>query len=209
VRRLVTSAALLAAIALPAGSALATSAPPDTEPAATVPAETGTDSGGTAVIPATEAMTTAAPGTESAGGGGATAPAAVPVFDDSGNQVASIAPGAVELAWADYPEGDEPDSGKEYVRVIVTVESQIPDGTFEVSVDDFILQDNNGFVTEAQSIKTAEQSDNDEDVTTEADLGNGEAVELALTFEVTASVGPQSVFYSPDDDRLVDVLELG
>ena len=55
---------------------------------------------------------------------------------------------------------------------------------------------------------TATQAETDEEVTEEADLGNGESLDLALTFEVVSSVGPQSVFYSPDDDRLVDIVEL-
>jgi hypothetical protein len=56
-------------------------------------------------------------------------------------------------------------------------------------------------------VPTAAQAEADEEITEEADLGNGESVELTLTFQVVGSVGPQSVFYRPDDDRLVDVAE--
>ena len=89
----------------------------------------------------------------------------------------------------------------------VTVESLISDGTFGISVGDFILQDNNGFITTAENVKTADEAEAGDDITEEADLGNGESVELTLTFEVVSSVGPQSVFYRPDDDRMVDIAE--
>jgi hypothetical protein len=87
--------------------------------------------------------------------------------------------------------------------------SLITEGTFGINIDDFILQDNNGFVTTAAAVPTTAQVEGDEEITEEADLANGESVELPMTFEVVSSVGPQSVFYRPDDERLVDVAELG
>jgi hypothetical protein len=192
VRRLVFTGAVLAAIA-PAAVASATTPPDPTEPAAS-------------------ATTEAAATGDTTASEGATAPdetdEVATVFDDSGNAVATITAGASEIGFSDYEEGNDPEAGNEYVRLVVTVESLITEGTFGVSVDDFILQSNNGFVTTAENVPTAAQADADEDITEEADLANGETVELTLTFEVVASVGPQSVFYSPDDDRLVDVAEL-
>ncbi len=191
-RRLVFTGAVLAAIA-PAAVASATTPPDPTEPAAS---------------DTTEAAATG----DTTGSEGATAPEetgeVATVFDDSGNAVATITAGISEVGFSDYEEGNDPEAGNEYVRLVVTVESLITEGTFGVSVDDFILQSNNGFVTTAENVPTAAQADADEDITEEADLANGETVELTLTFEVVSSVGPQSVFYSPDDDRLVDVAEL-
>ena len=92
--------------------------------------------------------------------------------------------------------------------MLVTVDSLITEGTFNINVDDFILQSNNGFVTRAESVPTAAQAEADEDITTDADLANGESVDLELTFEVVSSVGPQSVFYSPEEDRLVDIADI-
>jgi hypothetical protein len=129
------------------------------------------------------------------------------VYDESGNPVAAITVIGTETGWSDYQEGDEPDEGRDYVRVVVNVDSLITEGTFGISVGDFILQSNNGFVTTAENVPTAAQAEADEEITEEADLANGESVELTLTFQVVASVGPQSVFYRPDDDRLVDVAE--
>jgi hypothetical protein len=193
VRRLVFTAAVLAAIA-PAAAASATTPPEPTEPAA---ASDTTEAAATGDTTASEEAT--AP--EEAG-------EVATVFDDSGNPVATITAGASEIGFADYEEGNDPEAGNEYVRLAVTVESLITEGTFNVSVDDFILQSNNGFVTTAENVPTAAQAEAEEDITEDADLANGETVELTLTFEVVASVGPQSVFYSPDDDRLVDVAEL-
>jgi hypothetical protein len=132
------------------------------------------------------------------------------VYDDSGNPVASIQFHGAETAWSDYPEDEEPDAGNEYVRAMVTVESLITEGTVNVGVDDFILQNNNGFLTDAESIPTASEAEADEDITDDADLANGESLDLTLTFQVVSSIGPQSIFYQPDDndDILVDVAEV-
>jgi hypothetical protein len=130
------------------------------------------------------------------------------VYDDSGNPVASIQFNGAETGWDQYQEGDEPDAGNDYVRAMVTVESLITEGTFNVGVGDFVLQSNNGFLTDAESIPSAAEAEEGEDITEEADLANGEAVDLTLTFQVVESVGPQSIFYTNDDDILVDVADV-
>jgi hypothetical protein len=190
VRRLVFTGVILAALA-PAAAASATTPPEPTDPAA----------------PDTTATTGDSAPSEGAGANEAPVDTAT-VYDESGNPVATITYVASETAFSDYEEGNDPEAGSEYVRVQVTVESLITEGTFNIGVDDFILQSNNGFVTRAENVLTAAQAEADEEVTEDADLANGEALDLALTFEVVSSVGPQSVFYSPDDDRLVDVAEL-
>jgi hypothetical protein len=187
VRRLVLTGAVLAAL-VPAAAASATTEP--TEPAATEASPPGStapsESAGTAE-PAAEVAT---------------------VYDESGNPVATITYVSSEIGFSDYEEGNDPEAGNEYVRVLVTVESLITEGTFNINADDFILQSNNGFVTTAENVLTAAQAEADEEITEGADLANGESLDLTLTFEVVSSVGPQSVFYSPEDDRLVDVAEL-
>ncbi len=88
-----------------------------------------------------------------------------PSIDDSGNPVATITYVASEVGFSDYEEGNDPEAGNEYVRVLVTVESLITEGTFNIGVDDFILQSNNGFVTRAENVPTATQAEADEDIT--------------------------------------------
>jgi hypothetical protein len=158
----------------------------------------------------TEAATTETAGAPPTGDSVAVDENAQPatIFDDSGNPVAAVTFQASETAWSDYEEGNDPDAGNEYVRVMVSVESLITEGTFNIGVDDFILQSNNGFVTTAESVPTAAEAEADEDITEEADLANGESVDLTLTFQVVSSIGPQSVFYRPDDETLVDIAEL-
>ena len=212
-RRIVTTGVLLAALAL-AGVAHATTTPPDsTEPESTATASTGPDESAPMTTPppdtapaATTEDTTASE-TTTAESDIAAEPAVI--YDDSGNPVASVTLVGVEPAWSDYEEGNDPEAGREYVQVTVLVESLITEGTFGINIDHFILQDNNGFVTTAAAVPTAAQAEGDEEITDEADLANGESVELPLTFEVVSSVGAQSVFYRPDDERLVDVAELG
>ena len=206
-RRHVMTAAVLAAV-LPAGAVVATT-PPDTTPPASTESTPSSESAPAETGVVTES--TAAEGTMPASTDTTEAPAVEPatIYDESGNPVATVTVTGAELAWTDYEEGNDPESGREYVRVTVSVESLITEGTFGVAIDDFILQDNDGFVTTANSVPTAAQADADDEITEEADLASGESVELALTFEVNSNVGPQSVFYRPDDERLVDVSEFG
>lgn len=209
-RRSLITAVVLAALTLPAGAVVATT-PPDSTPPDSAPAETMTtepvesmDTTPADSMAPTEASEPAPSDTTEA-----TAAEAATIYDDSGNAIAEVTVVGTEPAWGDYDEDNDPDAGREYFRMTVSVASLITDGTFNVNVDHFILQDNNGFVTDAENIKTAAQEEADEDVTEDADLANGESVELTLTFEVVSSVGPQAVFYSPDDDRLVGIAQIG
>jgi hypothetical protein len=195
VRRLVVTGVALAAL-VPAATASATTPPEPTEPASSD------------TSPASTADTTASEEPASEGAGEEPAAETATVYDESGNAVARIVFGSSEVGFSDYEEGNDPDEGREYVRVVVTVESLITEGTFNIGIDDFVLQSNHGFVTTGENVPTAAQAEAGEDITEEADLANGESVELTVTFEVVASVGPDSVFYSPEDDRLVDVAEL-
>jgi len=194
----------VAAAALVPASALASTMPPDdttpatSEATATEATESTTDTGAETTMAASESTMGDDSGASSEAG---------TIYDDSGNAVAAVTAGEAESAWGEYEEGNDPEAGREYLRMTVTVESLISDGTFGISVGDFILQDNNGFITTAENVKTADEAEAGDDITEEADLGNGESVELTLTFEVVSSVGPQSVFYRPDDDRMVDIAE--
>jgi len=89
------------------------------------------------------------------------------------------------------------------------VESRSPRGLFSVSSNDFILQDADGFVTDAEVVPTVEQAAADEDPISEAELANAETVELTLTFEMVSGVAPLAVFYAPSSDRLVTVHSFG
>lgn len=189
-RRLVITGAVLAALA-PAAIASATTPtePPDQATTATTEAGAATPPPGDSVATDEQAQ-----------------PALV--YDDSGNPVASIQFQGAETGWDAYEEGEDPDAGNEYVRAMVTVESLITEGTFSVSVGDFVLQNNNGFLTDAETVRSASEAEGDEDITDEADLANGESIDLTLTFQVVSSIGPQSIFYTNDDDILVDVADL-
>ena len=196
-RFVITGAAL--AVLVSSGVAQATTEPPDSS----ATTEEVDDAETTAAQPSvgTEA---AAADTAAAGD---TAPATV--YDESGEPVATITVIGTELQWTDYAEGAEPDEGNEYVRVTVDVASTVTEDTFGVSTGDFLLQDEHGFLSNAENVATAAQVEAQEDVVGDADLANGESVQLALTFQVGTDVGPQSVFYRPDDDRLIDIAEVG
>lgn len=192
-RRLVVTGTALTVL-VSSGVAHATTEPPDTPPT---------------TEERIDAETTVAdePAGTDAGLVGEDVPAIV--YDESGEPIATITVLGTEMQWSDYAEGSEPDEGNEYVRVTVDVESTVTEGSFAVSTGDFLLQDDHGFLTNAETVESSAQAEAEEDVVGDAELANGESIELALTFQVGADVGPQSVFYRPDDDRLIDVTEVG
>jgi hypothetical protein len=195
----------LTALLVPAGVAVATAPPDTTAPGETQPTPPPTEPApaGTGTAPAEPTATEVETTVE----GEPSAEPAV-IFDEDGNEVALVTVTDVEVGWTDYEE-EGPVEGNEYVRVMITVESTIPEDSFGINVDQFILQSNTGRVTTGENIRTAEQAEADEDVQGDAELESGEAAELVLTFQVVANDGPQSVFYRPDDERLVDIAELG
>ena len=188
---IVLSAAALAAFAAPAA---ASTAPPEEPDETTVPAE-----------PAVTEVATSPDDTAATAEIGETAGSAVVVVDESGSELAALTVTDAEQAWTGFGEGSEPESGYEYLRVTVVVESRSPRGLFSVDYDDFIVQDRDGFVTRAEIVPTAEQAAADEDPISEADLANTETVELAVTFEMVSGVPPTALFFSPSSERLVTV----
>jgi hypothetical protein len=185
-RTLPTIVLSIAGIAAWAAPAAASTTPPDAADT-TVPAEPGPDdTAATAEI-------------------GEPADAAVVVVDESGSELAALTVTNAEEGWEGFGEGNEPESGHEYVRVTIVVESRSPRGLFAVDYDDFILQDADGFVTRAQIVPTAEESAAEQEPVSEAELANAETVELVLTFETVTGVAPTAVFYTPSSERLVTV----
>ena len=186
---LVLSVAALAAFAAPAA---ASTAPPEEPGETTVPAE---PSATEAPVNPVDTAATAEIGS------------AVVVIDESGSELAALTVTHAEPAWTGFGEGDEPESGYEYLRVTVVVESRSPRGLFSVDYDDFILQDRDGFVTGAEIVPTAEQSAAEEDPISEAELANTETVELVVTFEMVAGVPPTAMYFSPSSERLVTIYQ--
>jgi hypothetical protein len=187
--RIVTLTTLtIAGIAAAASPALAT-APPDTTPPTPPATEAPVGTAATAELePA---------GTQS-----------VEFVDESGSPLAALTVVAIEPAWTGFAEGDEPESGHEYLRITILVESRSARGLFEVDESDFIVQDVDGFLTSANIVPTAEQTAATQEPVEEAELAEGESVELPLTFEVVSGVAPQALFFMPGTDRLVTVTNL-
>jgi hypothetical protein len=185
-RTLPTIVLSIAGIAAWAAPAAASTTPPDATET-TVPAEPAPDdTAATAEI-------------------GEPADPAVVVVDESGSEVAALTVTNAEQGWVGFGEGNEPESGHEYVRVTIIVESRSPRGLFAVDYDDFVLQDADGFVTRAQIVPTAEESAAEQEPVSEAELANAETIELVLTFETVSGVEPTTVFYTPSSERLVTV----
>ncbi len=131
-RRLVVTGAALAVLAS-SGVAEATT-PPDTAPT--------TEEGAAETVTAEES---AVADTASADTAAADENAPATVYDESGEPVATITVVGTQTEWTEYAEGAEPDEGHEYVQVTVDVASTVTEGSFGISVGDFILQDQYGF----------------------------------------------------------------
>lgn len=207
VRRTIIAAAGLG-FALPAGMAVAST---DTTTVTTEVTET-TEVTGTTTMDAS-ATTAAGADTTSAGTVEATSGTEAPaaggalgqVYDDDNNLVATITLDSAEVNWMGYKEDEGPDDDQQYVRVMVTVTSTVTDGTFDVNVDDFIMQDVFGRVDVGESKESTDDVAASIDVTSEAKLANGESVELPIVFAIGSDSAPQSVYYRPDEDKLVTV----
>lgn len=195
-RRIATTTAIvIAGIAAPEASALAT-APPTTTPPDEAPVDTAASA---ELAPVTVAAELAPAGAEP-----------VVYLDESGNERGTFTVAGIEPGWTGYAEGEEPDSGAEYLRITVVVESRIARGLFTVDAENFVVQDVDGFAIGAQNVRTPEQAAAEQEPVFEAELAEGETVEFALTFEMVAGRGPQALFYTVDDadyDRLVTLHE--
>ena len=163
----------------------ATDVPPATDPAAT--GDTGPD------------MRPTDPGA------GARQP--VTVVDETGSPIGTITITNVEQAWAGFGEYDKPASGSEYLRVTVMVESKLPRGLLAVEVSDFKLQDADGFLFGADSVRTADEVANDTEAVRAVELSSGQTAEITLTFEAVSGIQPTAIFYQPGYDRLITITQ--
>lgn len=186
-----------------------TAAPDTTLPEATTPLDTGAE---TTAPTGTEPGDTGAPATTEPAAGECPDPTAAAepatVYDDDGNPAAEITLTAFERPFTDFEEDSEPDEDREYARATLSIASVAAEDSFEVAVDQFIIQDELGFVNSGNNVRTAAQAEADEDVPGDAELEPGDSIELAATFEVFPGIVSESLLYRPSDDRLTDVAEL-
>lgn len=135
----------------------------------------------------------------------------VEYIDEAGNSIAVFRVTSVERDWSDHSEWYAPQSGNEYVRIAVSVDSQIGRGSFTVEPFFFLLQDMDGFIAQASVVPTEEQdaSGTFDPFAEMLDLAGGESGEMVLTFEVLDGVDLQALYFSTDLwTRLVTVAEL-
>lgn len=128
--------------------------------------------------------------------------------DDSGTAVAQITVIGVDAEWVDFGENDEPASDSRYVQATIRVESLSPRGLFEVTDDDFALQDADGFVFKGDTVPTAAQDAADEELLEEWELVEGDVIEIPVTFEIVDGIAPATLYFLPDSDRLVTLTAL-
>jgi len=131
--------------------------------------------------------------------------APVTVVDAAGVELATIAVDSVESNWSDYGDYSAPGAGSDYLRIRVTVESRVTRGTFEVSTYQFVVQDTDGFLVDAEPVRTAAEQDDNRSPVTEATLAGGESAQLELTFEVVSGTTPAQLLFEADHQQLVTV----
>jgi hypothetical protein len=134
----------------------------------------------------------------------------VDYIDEAGNTIAVFTITSVERDWSDHSEWYTPQSGNEYVRVAVSVDSQIGRGSLTVEPFFFLLQDIDGFIAQASVVPTEEQdaSGTYDPFAEILELAGGESGEIVLTFEVLDGVDLQALYFSTDLwTRLVTIAE--
>jgi hypothetical protein len=124
----------------------------------------------------------------------------VEYIDETGNTIAVFTVTSVERGWSDHSEWYAPQSGNEYVRIAVSVDSQIGRGTFTVEPFSFLLQDVDGFISQANVVPTEEEEASGayDPFSEMFDLAGGESGEIVLTFEVLDGVDLQALYFSTD-----------
>ncbi len=178
----------IAGIAAVASPALAT-APPDTTPTAPPATEAPVGTAATAEIEAAGAQS-------------------VDFVDESGSPLAALTVVAVEPAWTGFARGrragvgarvsphHDPRREPQPTRAVRSRRGRLrPPGRRRVRHE-----------LRHRPHRRADRGV--QEPVEEAELAEGESVELALTFEMVSGVAPQALFFMPDFDRLVTVTDL-
>lgn len=131
----------------------------------------------------------------------------VSYITESGSEVAELRASEVILEWEDYNEYYVPSPGKQYVAITVEVTNLGSRGVLIIRADDFRLQDADGFFL---SRSWADASDTSDIVPSESEVGvaPGETEEVVLVYEVLTGVGLSHLFWQPEFERLITIVNL-
>lgn len=126
---------------------------------------------------------------------------------ESGSEVARLRVAEVVLPWEEYGEYYEPDLGTTYIAFVIEVTNLGSRGNLIVRVNDFRLQDVDGFFfarAYADAEDGADLVPTDDDVA----IGPDETGEVVAVYAVLEGVELSHLFWQPDYERLVTVANL-
>ena len=135
---------------------------------------------------------------------------AVDFIDESGNPLATFTVTHVERDWQTSEQFFAPQPGNEYVRVTVSVESRVARGSTTIDPYQFLLQDVDGFVSQAVVIPSQEALESGDFAAMSGilDLPGGETGQISLVFEMLKGAELEAIYYTPDTyTRLLTIAE--
>lgn len=131
----------------------------------------------------------------------------VQYISESGSPIAELRSLEIDLAWDEFSEYYVSKAGYAYVAVVVEVTNLGSRGSLVVRADDFRLQDVDGFY---YSRSWADAAEDAELVPAEGEVAirSGDTEEIVLVYEVLEGVELSNLFWQPEYERLVTVVDL-
>ena len=131
----------------------------------------------------------------------------VQYISESGSVMAILKTTQLELNWAEFSEYYTPTEGRTYVAIVVEVTNTGTRGSLVVRADDFRLQDIDGFLL---SRSWADAADNASLVPAEGEIAirAGQTEEIVLIYEAWSGVELGQLFWQPEYERLLTVVDL-
>lgn len=130
----------------------------------------------------------------------------VTFYDEEGDATGTVTVQSIERGWEDFDEYYEPEDGTEYVAFVITVESTIARGAFDVENYDFNLQTASGqfWSPSYASSETAEPPLLEDTVS----LASGDSEEFTVVFQVYEGEQLAHLFWQPDSGVLITAAQL-
>ncbi len=129
----------------------------------------------------------------------------VPVTDEEGTAVGSIAVTEVSDPFTEFDPAYPPEAGTRYVALTVAIDADMGE-RFDIGYGTVVLQDDAGFLWDQISLYLPDDALIPE--LSSDTLGPGSRVSAIVGFTVPEGREPARVFYQPESSRLVDLAEL-
>ncbi len=130
----------------------------------------------------------------------------VSVVDARGNAFVEVTVTDVIRPWEEFGEFEEPERGSEYVAFVIEF-ANVSDDPVTVDPFRFTLQDTQGFVY-GTAFAQGEEKAKRPPLTAAAEVDGGDRREFLVVFTIFEDQEMAHLFWQPDSDRLVTLVQL-